>query len=259
MIHQQHHHFVAHILQLLAGGGLGLLSAALAHRFGARSADRLPGESRLPQCFFCLRPLSWQECSPLFSWLLRPDTLAFPCPCGLRRGMWPQPTSELIGFIFGLLAVEIGGWGPEAVPAAIGLGLMAALAVIDFNFGIIPDELNIFLALLGGWWTYVNGNELWLSVIVAGALLTVGLFCAIAYSRWRKQEMLGLGDVKFFAAAGLWLQPDIAAWFLVGGGFLGGVIGILWQRLGGGKAFPFAPALCLSLAGCVFYQMIRAS
>src|SRR5271156_1415731 len=102
-MHHHNHHIIANILHLLAGGGIGLISAGLAMAFGWRSADRLPGESRAPQCVYCYRPFSWQNIFPLVGWLLRPDTLAFPCPCALRKGMWQQPACEIAGFILGML------------------------------------------------------------------------------------------------------------------------------------------------------------
>ena len=92
VIHENHH-LVSNVLHLLAGGGLGLVAASLAHHFGARSADRLPGESRRPQCVFCLRPLTWQSICPLFGWLLRPDPFRLSCPCGQQTGLWPQPAA----------------------------------------------------------------------------------------------------------------------------------------------------------------------
>ena len=255
MIHE-HHHVVTNILHLLTGGGLGLVAASLAHHFGTRSADRLPGESRRPQCVFCLQPLSWQSICPLFGWLLRSDTLKLPCPCGRRQGLWPQPVAELLGFACGLAALFLGGWNWAAAPLAIGLGLLPAMALIDFQFGIIPDGLNLLLGLFGLAWLLLGGGDLYLGLIVAAVLLAVGLFCALAYSRWRGREMLGIGDVKFLAAAGFWLQPPTVAPFLIVAGVCGALIGTLWKRSGGGKEFPFAPALCLSLAFCVLYQLL---
>lgn len=258
MIHNQHHHLIAYLLHLLAGGGLALIAAALAQQFGSRSADRLPGETRYPQCFYCLKPFSWQEMTPLFAWLLRPDTLSFPCPCGLRKNQWSQPLAEMTGAIIGILGIFLmGGWTPLAFPLCLGLGLLPAIAFIDFHFGVIPDGLNLLVAFFGLWWTLESGGDIWTALLVSGALLALGLICALGYSRLRGQEMLGLGDVKFFAAAGLWLQPDMAPWFLALGGFIGAAGGIVFQRLTGNKEFPFGPALCVSLVACVMYQITR--
>ena len=222
-----------------------------------RSADRLPGESRQPHCLYCLRPLTWQEISPLFGWLLRPDALDFPCPCGKKKGLWQQAAAELSGFALGLLGMYLADWSLAALPLCLGLGLLPAMALIDLDFGLIPDGLNLLLALFGFGWTVASGGDVYLALVVVAALLAIGLFCALVYSRWRGREMLGLGDVKFFAAAGLWLLPVLAPWFLALAGVTGAVIGMLWRRAGGGKEFPFAPALCFSLAACVLYEVAR--
>jgi leader peptidase (prepilin peptidase)/N-methyltransferase len=226
--------------------------------FGWRSADRLPGESRVPQCVYCYRPFTGQDIFPLIGWLLRPQTLAFPCPCGLRNGMWQQPACEIAGFLLGIVAMYLQDWSWSALPLCIGIGLLPSIALIDFHFGIIPDEHNIFLGLLGFLFVLLSSNDIYLSIMVSAILLSIGLFFALVYSKWRGREMLGLGDVKFFAAAGFWLHPHSTPWFFALGGFIGIGFNFMWQRAGGGKQFPFAPALCVSLALCVLYQLFTA-
>jgi prepilin signal peptidase PulO-like enzyme (type II secretory pathway) len=206
-----------------------------------------------------MRAFRWQDIFPLFGWLLRPDTLALPCPCGQRKGLWAQPAAELLGLALGIVGVYLAGWSPMIIPLCLGLGLLPAMAMIDFQFGIIPDGLNILTALFGLWWIAASGGDIYMALIITAGLLAVGLFCALAYSRWRKKEMLGLGDVKFFAAAGMWLQPEMAPWFLAFAGIIGLGLGLMWRRAGGGKEFPFAPALCFSLATCILYQLSKFS
>jgi len=243
------------LLDLLSGGGLALLSASLAAHFGYRSADRLPGESRLPQCVFCLRPMQLHEYFPLFGWLLRMNALSLPCPCGKRKGLWPQPAVELTGFLLGVIAVAITGWSPLSIPVCLGLGLLPAIALIDLAFGLIPDELNILLGFFGLLSLILGEGDVFMGLIGAAGLLGLGLLLAIGYSKWRGQEMLGLGDVKFFAAAGLWLPVMLIPWFLFASGVIGAILGLLWKKFVGTKEFPFAPALCLTLAGCIYYQL----
>lgn len=251
-----HHHLSTIIIHLLIGGLLGLLSAGFAGHFGWRAADRLPGESVLPQCPFCLRPYEWQEIFPLFGWIVRKPVFLFPCPCAARKGLWAQPIAEITGFALGVASMALMGWNWAALPLIIGLGLLPAIALIDFQLGIIPDGLNLLVAACGLLWVKLSGmGELSMSLVTAAMLLVPGLFFAIVYSRWRGKEMLGLGDVKFFAAAGLWLHPEMAAWFLALGGAVGVVSSLLWRWAGGGKESPFAPALCIALAACVFFQL----
>jgi prepilin signal peptidase PulO-like enzyme (type II secretory pathway) len=255
-MHSQHHHVIANILHLLAGGGLGLVSASLALSFGSRSADRMPGESRKPQCIYCARPSTWQEASPLVGWLLRPDTLSFPCPCGLRTGMWQQPACEIAGFILGLIAMYFQDWSWAALPLCIGVGLLPAIALVDFYYGIIPDGLNLLLGICGFLFVLARGEDVFLGMIVASVLLCLGLFFALVYSRLRGKEMLGLGDVKFFAASGFWLHPHTAPTFLALSGLFGLLFTLIWRRVSNEKEFPFAPALCLSLFLCVIYRLV---
>jgi len=247
--------FLSLIFDILKGGALGLVAASLAAHFGYRSADRLPGESRLPQCFFCLRPLQLHEYFPLFGWLFRSNAKTLPCPCGKRKGLWQQPAVELAGFVLGAIAVLIAGWSSVLIPVCLALGLLPALAMIDLAFGLIPDELNIALAVLGVYGLFVGQGDVFLGLVGSAGLLGLGLLLAIGYSKLRGREMLGLGDVKFFAAAGLWLPIMMVPWFLMASGVLGAVIGIVWRYLSGSKEFPFAPALCTALAGCIYYQL----
>jgi prepilin signal peptidase PulO-like enzyme (type II secretory pathway) len=257
-MHHHNHHLIANWLHLLAGGGLGLVSASLAMSFGWRSADRLPGEDAMPQCGYCYRPSTWQDLSPLLGWLLRPNTLSFPCPCGQKRGLWAQPACELMGFFLGMLAMYFQDWSVAAMPLCIGIGLLPAIALIDLHFSIIPDGLNFLLGFFGFLFLATYGGDFYIGLIVAGALLGLGLFLALVYSKWRGREMLGLGDVKFFAASGFWLHAHSAPWFLAAGGFIGLAFNFVWKRMGGDTQFPFAPALCAALAGCILYQLAVA-
>ncbi|MER2519819.1 MAG: A24 family peptidase [Bdellovibrionales bacterium] len=245
------------VLKLLLGGLLGFLAASVFFQLGWRSADRLPGESRLPHCAWCQKPYAWRDMIPLLGWIRRrPRPLALACPCGERTGLWPQPTAEILGFVLGATGMLLTDNLGQIIPLSIGLGLLPAIALVDLHFSIIPDELNLALALSGIWWAGLSPNEFYVTLMVSAALLALGLFCALVYSKWRKQDMLGLGDVKFFAAAGLWLTPMLAPWFLIAAGFLGAGLSFFWRRAGGSKEFPFAPALCLSLAGCILARMI---
>ena len=242
--------------QSLMGGLFGLIGASVAMHWGWRAADRMGGESRFPHCVYCLRPLNGFDLLPLFGWLFRFHVLSFPCPCGQKKGLWQQPLTEMIGLLLGMLAMYLVGWSGMAIPLCLALGVLPAIALIDLHFGIIPDELNLGLGLLGFLWVAFGGGSFAIALLIGGGLLAMGLFFALTYSRWRKKEMLGLGDVKFFAAAGVWLQPEMIPWFLAIGGGVGAVAALMWKRLGRGTEVPFAPSLCFALAFCLLYQLV---
>jgi leader peptidase (prepilin peptidase)/N-methyltransferase len=128
-----------------------------------------------------------------------------------------------------------------------------ALAWIDFRRGIIPDWLNLLVAIAGlaqaclldGWGA---------TLIAAGAGLVVG---AVAFAlRWlylrlRGHHGLGLGDVKLLAASAVWVGvAGIPMQLLVGS--ITALIAALALHVTGRTmtrqtALPFGPFLALGL------------
>jgi leader peptidase (prepilin peptidase)/N-methyltransferase len=131
--------------------------------------------------------------------------------------------------------------------------LCSTLALIDIRHGIIPDWLNLSIAGLGLLKTAVAGGlaasaEATIEAVVIG--LVVWLLRRL-YFAWRKIEGLGLGDVKFLAAAATWLGiagipmllliAAIAALVTVGGLRLAG------QAMTRQTSLPFGPFLAMGL------------
>ena len=85
------------------------------------------------------------------------------------------------------------------------LGLV--LAWIDIRHGIIPDWLNLTIAGLGlSKAVVIGGLPAGLEVVCEGAAIGV-IFWLLRrlYFAFRQIQGLGLGDVKFLAASGIWV------------------------------------------------------
>jgi leader peptidase (prepilin peptidase)/N-methyltransferase len=85
--------------------------------------------------------------------------------------------------------------------------LSTVLAWIDIRHGIIPDWLNLTIAGLGLSKAVILGGPLaGLQAACEGAAIGV-IFWLLRrlYFAFRKVQGLGLGDVKFLAAAGIWV------------------------------------------------------
>jgi leader peptidase (prepilin peptidase) / N-methyltransferase len=100
--------------------------------------------------------------------------------------------------------------GPEGLSGAFLAALMLAVAIVDSDRYIIPNELiaaALVLALLRA--ATLGPDADWRAAIwAAGRAVSVALpFLALmaGYRRWRGRDGLGLGDVKLAAVAGAWL------------------------------------------------------
>ena len=109
-----------------------------------------------------------------------------------------------------LAASLVAAPGPEGLLGALLAALMLAIAVVDHERYIIPNELTaaaLALALLRA--GMVGPEAGWLAVLWAAlraaAIALPLLLLMIGYRRWRGRDGLGLGDVKLAAVAGAWL------------------------------------------------------
>lgn len=116
-----------------------------------------------------------------------------------------------------------------------GLGLLAALCVIDLRVRLLPDRLVLPFALAGvAFHILMNAAYLSPAAMVGGALIGFGSLYLIraAANRFYGMDALGLGDVKLMGAAGLWLGPDMITVALMTGALAGlahGLAYALWQ------------------------------
>ena len=71
-----------------------------------------------------------------------------------------------------------------------------------------------------------------------------------------KKDPLGMGDIKFLAAAGLWLglNPESAAWLMFVSGAAGIMIALVWKKTRGEAEYPFGPALLTGFVCMLLWQ-----
>lgn len=89
-----------------------------------------------------------------------------------------------------------------ALDAAL-VALCAVAALIDWRRGILPDACNALIASVGLAASYVAGTDLVWRLVDTGIVLGLLLLLRLAYRHLRGHNGLGLGDVKFLAAATL--------------------------------------------------------
>jgi leader peptidase (prepilin peptidase)/N-methyltransferase len=134
------------------------------------------------------------------------------------------------------------------------------LAWIDFRQGIIPDWLNLGIALLGiirgasiGGWPFVA--EAIVEALLVGAVVWLLRWI---YFRLRNRQGLGLGDVKLLAASTLWIgMVGIPVQLLIAA--LSALAAALALHVAGTKmtrhtALPFGPFLAFGLMAAILLQ-----
>lgn len=138
--------------------------------------------------------------------------------------------------------------------------LSGVLAWIDIRHGIIPNELNLTIAALGlaravmtdGW---SAGLDAACAGVVVGAIIWLLRWL---YFALRNVQGLGLGDVKFLAAAGTWIGvTGVPTLLLVAA--LTALASVAVMRLAGRAmthqtSIPFGPFLALGMVVTVAIQ-----
>ena len=234
-----------------------LLIAALGLTFGSFvtcMSYRLPREENLVSkpsyCPNCTTALTFADLWPLFSWLAaRGKCRHCKVPVSIR---YPLTEIATMG-LFLLCYAQFGFTLVTALLCLMSVALMIMI-VVDLEHFIIPDSVHVVLIPLGIAYHYVIGSP-WDEIALSTLVMTLlALFLHYGYSALRGRVMLGFGDVKFFAVAGIWLGLWPLVPFLFLSGVLGTVLGLVWMRLGKGEVFPFGPALAISLFVCVVYH-----
>jgi prepilin signal peptidase PulO-like enzyme (type II secretory pathway) len=134
----------------------------------------------------------------------------------------------------------------------------------DIRFGIIPNWLNALIAVLGlARGLAIDGSSGVLTGAVAGVAIGAGLLLLRqGYFVWRGVQGLGLGDVKFLAAAGVWTGladfPLLLLIATLAALVLAGILHLTGRAVTARTAIPFGPSLALGLLATLVLQPLLA-
>ena len=194
-------------------------------------------------CPHCGHAISAWENVPLVSWIvLRGRCRHCRAPIG-----WRYPLVELLAALAALAALWRFGMGWQALAAAAFLWCAIALAFIDLDTRLLPDDLTLPLLWAG---LLINVQERFASLpeavlgAVAGYLLLWSIYWL--FKLLTGKEGMGYGDFKLLAAIGAWLGWTALPLVLLLASLTGAVVGIALKTLGRleqGQPLPFGPFL----------------
>jgi leader peptidase (prepilin peptidase)/N-methyltransferase len=232
------------IFRLVTAGAIGLCIGSflnvVIYRLPLGQSLVSPG-SRCTKCGYALR---WFDNIPVLSWAW----LLGRCrQC--RTPISPQyPIVELVTALLFVLVVWLTPDGPLEISRLILVSLLVALFGIDLEHQLLPNVITLPGILVGLMFSTIAPPGLGDAVI--GALLGAGILYGIAaaYYAVRREEGLGMGDVKMLAMIGAFLGWKAVLVTLVLSSFSGALIGmglIAMQRGGMKLALPFGTFLAL--------------
>jgi leader peptidase (prepilin peptidase) / N-methyltransferase len=197
--------------------------------------------SRCRNCGYLLR---WYDNVPVLSWLF----LRARCrSCGTTVS-WQYPVVELITGMLFVLVVWLTPIGPLVFSRLLLLCILIALFGIDLEHQILPNSITLPGIVIGVLFSLIAPPGIKDSLI--GVVLGGGILYAIAgaYYLWRREEGMGMGDVKMLAMIGAFLGWKAVLVTLVLASFSGAIIGVLLMAVQRGTmkyALPFGTFLAI--------------
>jgi leader peptidase (prepilin peptidase)/N-methyltransferase len=218
-------------------------------------ADREPFNLVVPRsaCPSCKAPIrAWQNI-PIVSWLVLRGRCAV---CDARISMRYPLIEALTGVLSAAVAWKLGfGW-PSAA-ALVLTWFLVALAFIDVDHQLLPDNLTLPLLWLGLllslWGPQPEGASVPVdlrSSLIGAAAGYLSLWCVFhAFRLLTGKEGMGYGDFKLFAALGAWLGWQMLLPVILVAAAVGAVTGIVILAVKGkdrSTPIPFGPYLAAS-------------
>lgn len=195
---------------------------------------------------------AWQNI-PILSWLvLKGRCNACSAPISIR-----YPIVEAIsGAAAGFCAWHF-GFGPHALVAMIFVWCMIALAFIDYDTQLLPDDITLPLVWAGLLINVVGGFTDLRSAVIGAAAGYLSLWSVYWLFKFvTGKEGMGYGDFKLLAAIGAWFGWQMLTLVILLSSVAGAAVGIaliVFAGHGRSKPMPFGPYLAAAGVIALFF------
>lgn len=228
------------LLAAIAGLSVGSFLNVVVHRLPRGQSPAWPAS----HCPKCERPLRWHHNIPVVSWIALRGRCAF-CgdPIALR-----YPMVEISTAIVWVLVVWLTPPGWLLASRLVLAGALVALFVIDLEHQILPNAITlpgIAAGLLFALVAPPGPIDALLGTAVGGGVLYA---IAAGYYLLRREEGMGMGDVKMLAMIGAFLGWRLVLVTLVLASCAGSIVGLAvmaTERGGLRYALPFGTFLAV--------------
>ncbi len=223
-----------------------------AHRFldlPAAATDQPRFDLVVPRssCPTCGHVIAWYENIPVLSWLALGGRCS-QCRTAISRR---YPLTELAAAVTGALAAASVEPGWYLVFVLFATWSLLALAVIDFDTTLLPDQLTYPFLWAGILAALLGLSPVPLADAVAGAIAGYLILWSLywVFKLLTGKEGMGYGDFKLLAGLGAWVGWQHLPVVLLLASVAGSVLGIALIYLGAvrrDQGIPFGPWLAIA-------------
>lgn len=197
-------------------------------------------KAKRSHCNQCSHLLTWRDLIPLLSYLL----LRGKCRYCKHPISYRYPIIEFLHLVLclPLICLPLGTY--SLILQTILISTLITAATIDLEYQLIPDECCVVILICALSIHLINKT---LENSVIGMLIGYSFIYILhqGYVILKKQEGIGLGDVKLIAALGAWLTISNLATLLLYASLIGILYTVTLNR-SGSETIAFGPFLIFS-------------
>ncbi len=237
------------LLGMIAGSFITMASYRLATQ-GRSVRDLLFAPSSCPKCN---HRLSILNLIPIFSFLLQFGKCSF-CKSEIPIRYFIIEIVSTISFviIYFILGQNMNLKLTLTLLAFIALFIMVITDLENYFISDISQIILLLIAVLFHLFVgFDNQHSIYYYYFSAIFYLFFILVIAYVFKFFFKKDGIGIDDIKFFAIAGFIIGFEKFAIFMLLSGIIGIIFGLIWKKMKKDDAFPFAPALIISLIICL--------
>ncbi len=233
------------IFSLIFGACFGSFATMASYRL-PRNEDIFFKRSYCPKCG---KPIGFFSLIPIFSWIFQGGKCS---KCKSKISI-RYPIIEIITALLFLLSYFKFGVSYNTIIIDLIIVVCVVMTVSDLENYIFPDSMQISLLVFVLLFIFYNGFDIFCSVISALIYFLLIMLTGFIVGKWKKQDAIGGGDIKFITIVGLILGIDFLPMFLFMSGVIGVIFGLIWKKTTKNEYFPFGPALIMSFLFILFF------
>ena len=220
---------------------LGIVMGSFYNVVGFRLSK---GESLIKprsHCMKCGHVLSWYELIPIFSYLF----LKGKCKSCHDKISIFYPVMELFSGVLFAISFYSFGFSYDLLVALSLSSMFIIIAVTDLNYYIIPDEVNIFFAILIFIINIFRFGFLGAcTYLLYGFIMFLFIYLLMLFGNFLfKEESLGGGDIKLMFVLGMTIPIILSIFSVALSAFIALPISLFIYIKNKDKAIPFGPFL----------------